>query len=328
MMCRQTFSFATALAAVALLVATPVAAPQDYPKTRARSHPAQPAVVSADSPALGVQVRLDRAGFSPGEIDGHRGLNTTRALQVFAEAHRLDAADEAAIVRRLSEDAAPAVTTYAITAADVAGPFTPEIPSDLEQQATLPALNYSSFDEAIGERFHTSPALLKALNPGVALEEGAEIQVPNVHVTDEAAAPAAPAAKVTVSRSRSSATAYDADGKVIFYAPVTSGSTHDPLPFGTWKVTGIDRHPAFNYNPDLFWDANPSHTKAKIAPGPNNPVGVVWIDISKEHYGLHGTPNPSTISRTTSHGCVRLTNWDALRLAGLVKTGTPVIFER
>ena len=309
MMCRQTLPFVTALAAVTLFVATPVAAP-------------------ADSPALGLQVRLDRAGLSPGEIDGHRGLNTTRAVQVFAEAHRLNAADEAAIVRALSEDAAPVVTTYAITAADVAGPFTPDIPSDLEQQATLPALNYSSVDEAICEKFHASPALLKALNPGVALEEGAEIQVPNVHVTDEAATPAARAAKVTVSRSRSSATAYDAGGRVIFYAPVTSGSTHDPLPLGAWKVTGIDRHPVFNYNPDLFWDADPSHTKAKIAPGPNNPVGVVWIDISKEHYGLHGTPSPSTISRTTSHGCVRLTNWDALRLASLVKTGTPVIFER
>ena len=220
------------------------------------------------------------------------------------------------------------VTTYAITAADAAGPFTPDIPSDLDHQATLPALNYRSLDEAIGEKFHTSPALLQALNPGVTLEEGAEIQVPNVGVTDQPATPAAQAAKVTVSRSRSSATAYDAAGKVIFYAPVTSGSTHDPLPLGTWKVTGIQRQPAFNYNPDLFWDANPSHTKAKIAPGPNNPVGVVWIDVSKEHYGLHGTPEPSTIARTTSHGCVRLTNWDASRLASLVKTGTPVIFER
>jgi lipoprotein-anchoring transpeptidase ErfK/SrfK len=328
MMCRQTCPFVMALAAVGLIVATPVAAPQNPSKAPARSRPTQPAVAPADSPELRLQVWLDRAGFSPGEIDGHRGLNTTRALQAFAEAHRLKTADEAAIVRALSEDASPVVTTYAITAADAAGPFTPDIPSDLEQQATLPALNYSSLEEATGEKFHTSPALLKALNPGMTLEEGAEIQVPNVGVTDQAATPAARAARVTVSRSGSSATAYDEAGKVIFYAPVTSGSAHDPLPLGTWKVTGIQRQPSFNYNPDLFWDANPSHTKAKIAPGPNNPVGVVWIDISKEHYGLHGTPEPSTISRTTSHGCVRLTNWDASRLAGLVKTGTPVIFER
>ena len=178
MMCRQAIPFVTAIAAVALIVATPVAAQQDHPKTRARSQQTQPTVAPAESPALRLQVWLDRAGFSPGEIDGHHGLNTTRALQAFAEAHRLEAADEAAIVRALSEDTAPVVTTYAITAADAAGPFTPDIPSDLEQQATLPALNYSSLDEAIGEKFHASPALLKALNSGVELEEGTEIQVP------------------------------------------------------------------------------------------------------------------------------------------------------
>ena len=319
---------AAVVAAAAFAVAIPLAAAQDRPHQRApRREPPPHAVAPADSPDLRLQVGLDRTGFSPGEIDGHRGLNTTRALQAFAQAHKLTVTDEGAIVRALFADNAPVLTTYTITSADAAGPFTPDIPADLEQQAALPALNYGSIDEALGERFHTSPALLKQLNPGVTLQEGAEIQVPNVRVADEAA-PAARADKVTVSRSRSAATATDASGKVIFYAPVTSGSTHDPLPIGTWKVTGISRNPSFNYNPDLFWDANPSHTKAKIAPGPNNPVGVVWIDISKEHYGLHGTPNPSTISRTTSHGCVRLTNWDASRLAGLVKAGTPVIFEQ
>ena len=298
-------------------------APQNHPKARARTEPTPLAVAPTESPALRLQVWLDRAGFSPGEIDGQRGLNTTRALQAFAEAHRLNSADEAAIIRTLSEDAAPVVTTYAITAADAAGPFTPDIPSDLEQQATLPALNYRSLEKR-SAKFHTSCASQGAESRNDA-RGGAEIRCRT------SASPISPrhlrGAEVTVSRSGSSATAYEA-GKVIFYAPVTSGSTHDPLPLGTWKVTGIQRQPSFNYNPDLFWDANPSHTKAKIAPGPNNPVGVVWIDISKEHYGLHGTPEPSTISRTTSHGCVRLTNWDASRLAGLVKTGTPVIFER
>jgi lipoprotein-anchoring transpeptidase ErfK/SrfK len=285
------------------------------------------AAAPSASPALALQVRLDRAGFSPGEIDGQRGLNTTRAARAFAEAHKLRTSDDAAIERALAGDDAPVITTYTITAADAGGPFTPDIPSDLDQQATLDALNYSSLEEALGERFHASPALLKRLNPDVTLGAGAEIQVPNVRVTDDAAATTARVAKVTVSRRRSAAAAYDASGQMIFYAPVTSGSTHDPLPLGSWKVTGVSRNPSFNYNPDLFWDADPSHTKAKIPAGPNNPVGVVWIDISKEHYGLHGTPSPSTIARTTSHGCVRLTNWDASRLAGLVKVGTPVIFE-
>ena len=92
-------------------------------------------------------------------------------------------------------------------------------------------------------------------------------------------------------------------------------------------MNGVSLNPPFRYNPDLFWDADPTHSKAVIPPGPNNPVGLVWIDISKEHYGLHGTPEPSTIGRTESHGCVRLTNWDALRLASLVKPGTPVVFR-
>jgi lipoprotein-anchoring transpeptidase ErfK/SrfK len=129
-----------------------------------------------------------------------------------------------------------------------------------------------------------------------------------------------------VSKSQSTLTVTDAEGGVVFHAPVTSGSEHDPLPIGQWTVTAVSRNPAFHYNPDLFWDANPAHAKAKIPPGPNNPVGVVWIDLSKEHYGIHGTPEPSQIGHTTSHGCVRLTNWDALRLARLVTKGTPVHF--
>jgi lipoprotein-anchoring transpeptidase ErfK/SrfK len=115
---------------------------------------------------------------------------------------------------------------------------------------------------------------------------------------------------------------------MVMYAPVTSGSEKDPLPIGKWKVNGVSMNPPFRYNPELFWDADPSHTNAVIPPGPNNPVGLVWIDISKEHYGLHGTPEPSAIGRTESHGCVRLTNWDALRLAAMVKPGTAVLFTR
>jgi lipoprotein-anchoring transpeptidase ErfK/SrfK len=120
---------------------------------------------------------------------------------------------------------------------------------------------------------------------------------------------------------------YDQKGQIVFHAPVTSGSEHDSLPLGTWTVTSVLRNPTFNYDPDLFWDAAPANAKAKIRAGPNNPVGVVWIDINKPHYGIHGTPEPGRIGYTASHGCVRLTNWDAARLAGLVTKGTPVVFE-
>jgi lipoprotein-anchoring transpeptidase ErfK/SrfK len=132
---------------------------------------------------------------------------------------------------------------------------------------------------------------------------------------------------LVVSKSRSSLAIRTADGETLLHVPVTSGSARDPLPIGTWTVTGVSRNPSFHYNPDLFWDADPSHSKATIPPGPNNPVGVVWIDLSKEHYGIHGTPEPGRIGHTASHGCVRLTNWDALRVAALVRTGTTVLFE-
>ena len=121
---------------------------------------------------------------------------------------------------------------------------------------------------------------------------------------------------------------YDQKGQVIFYAPVTSGSYHDPLPIGNWKVTEVRRNPIYNYNPDLFWDANPSNAMVKIAAGPNNPVGVVWMGINVPHYGMHGTPDPGEIGHSKSHGCVRMTNWDASSVAGLVADGTPVVFEQ
>ena len=132
---------------------------------------------------------------------------------------------------------------------------------------------------------------------------------------------------IYVTKETSALTVERADGAVLFHAPVTSGSEHDPLPIGTWKVTTVQVMPTFNYNPALFWDADPKHAKAQIPKGPNNPVGTVWIDLSKEHYGIHGTPEPSRIGHTQSHGCVRLTNWDAQKVARWAKPGTTVIFR-
>ena len=120
----------------------------------------------------------------------------------------------------------------------------------------------------------------------------------------------------------------DAAGKVIARYPASMGSEHDPLPVGEWKINGATKEPpVFNYNPDLFWDADPTHGKATIPAGPNNPVGLVWIDLSKEHYGIHGTPRPENVGKTQSHGCIRLTNWDATELGGLVKAGMPALLQ-
>ena len=292
-------------------------------RPRQKGH-ARKAAPAAHAQMLATQVMLDRAGYSPGEIDGVHGASTDRALAAYTKnGGKADALP------------ADAVTSYAITEQDAAGPFTPPIPADLMEMSKLPSLGYTSLVELLGERFHASPALLKRLNPSAKFAAGETIKVPNVAATIAPVGPPAgrqndpnsPAlTTVTVRKSTSDLVVTDNAGTILMYAPVTTGSEHDPLPIGEWKVTGVQRDPKFYYNPALFWDAEPGHAKATIPSGPNNPVGVVWVDITRPHYGLHGTPEPSKIGKTESHGCVRLTNWDALKLASLVKPGTRVVF--
>lgn len=313
-------------------VATHKAAPVAPAFTTAATNDAtkKPTLNSASRPGSAVlraQILLDRAHCSPGEIDGRYGGNTRLAVTAFNLSRKIHGGPNviAGTWDALNKDAAPVIVPYTITAEDVAGPFV-AIPPEAVDKAKLPALGYESLAEELGEKFHVSPGLLQSLNPGVAFGNvGAVIQVPNVA---RPPLPKTAGMSIRVSKRRTTVQAIDQTGVVVASYPATIGSVHDPLPIGKWKINGVGWDPSFNYNPDLFWDAEASDKKAKIPPGPNNPVGVVWIDLSKPHYGIHGTPEPSTIGKTTSHGCIRLTNWDASELAKLVTPGMPAVLEK
>jgi len=303
-----------------------------------------------DRQAMKLQVVLDRLGFSPGVIDGRRGAALTRALRGFQESRGIATtgeADTATMQALRGYWGTEATRRLELNARVLAGPYVAAIPKDEGEQSKLPGLFYRSPLEKLAEMFHTTPRVLVELNGlDAGLKPGSTLVFPNVLPTSRAYdakltadwratltglnvdAVQLKAARIVVDRSDKVLRVFDQAGKLVAQFGVTTGSEHDPLPIGTWKVNGADYNPRFHYNPDLFWDAKKDDEKAMLPPGPNGPVGVVWLDLSKEHYGIHGTPEPQNIGLTASHGCVRLANWNAARLAMMVKPGTPAIFQQ
>ncbi|WP_312844746.1 L,D-transpeptidase family protein [Sphingomonas koreensis] len=315
--------------------------------------PAKPPA-SAEAPGLNrdilhVQVILDQLGFSPGILDGREGQSLTAALTGFQIARQLPVTgkmDQRTLQALHPHRAIRPTRILRLTADSLAGPFVRPWPRDPQAQAKLQAMGYRSAIEKLAEMFHTTPQVLIELNsPDTRLAPGVPVQVPNaVPASRDYPADFKPewrktlndlnvsaiqpkAGRIVVDKSDKVLRVFDRQGKLAAQFSVTTGSTRDPLPIGSWKVLGIATNPDFHYNPKLFWDVSDKKPKVLLPPGPNSPVGVVWIDLSKPHYGIHGTPEPHLIGRTQSHGCVRLTNWDAARLALMVEPGTAVIFQ-
>ena len=272
---------------------------------------------------LAVQIMLDRARHSPGAIDGLMGSNTRRAIAAWQRSRGVPADGRltpALLAELRASGPGELLRRYRISEQDVAGPFV-DVPREMAAMAGMAALGYEGPAEKLAEKFHMSQAFLRSINPGVDFgRAGTEIVVANVGGDEMERV----VARIEVDKSAAALRAFNSKGELVATYPATVGSPDFPSPSGAMEVRAIAYEPKYYFDPaGRAWGPDRQIT---IAAGPNNPVGSTWIDLSKEGYGIHGTPDPELIGKTASHGCVRLTNWDAAELATAVSPGTKVVF--
>lgn len=288
------------------------------------------------------QVLLGAKGFSPGVIDGKDGFSFKAAVRGFQQSRGLQPTGklDGPTRRALLEDGRPSTVRVKLGRADISGDYVYPFPKDYEDQADLPGLKYRNMLEEVAERYHTTPRAIIALNgPTALIGIGKTLRLPNVlprnrdyrgQLKDEhralmarlnVDADAPQGDYIIVDKSEGQLKVMDKSDRLVAQFPVTTGSEKDPLPLGNWKVTTFAFLPPFHYQPDLFWDVEDSKDDEMLPPGPNGPVGVAWLDLTKEHYGIHGTPEPQTIGYAESHGCLRMTNWDVLTLSKILDPG-------
>lgn len=280
--------------------------------------------IGAREEVAALQVLLDRAGASPGVIDGRFGSNVDKALAAYREitGSYLKSTDAIGITEALANSGGDAFAFYTITTEDAAGPYIASVPEDYSEKAKLERMAFTSVTEALAERFHMDENYLKAINPGVNFNRPGTV----VKVANFGRLVSKPVVRITADKARKQVFAYGEDGRLVAAYPATIGSTDTPSPSGIHAISRIAVNPNYTYNPKLNFKQGNNDKVLTIPPGPNGPVGSIWIALDKPTYGIHGTPEPSKIGKTESHGCIRLTNWDAAELAKLVKPGVTVEF--
>ncbi|TPK23129.1 hypothetical protein FJ872_04960 [Mesorhizobium sp. B2-5-9] len=307
---------------------TDQAAPSDQaalpPKAGGKTSVDPSLSLGARQDVAALQVLLDRGGASPGVIDGRFGSNVDKALAAYNQINgsSLKSTDSVGIQAALSQSGGDAFANYTITAEDAAGPYVASIPEDYSQKAQLDRMGFTSVTEALAERFHMDENYLKALNPDANFNRPGTI----IKVANFGKLVSTPVARIVADKGKKEVFAYDASGKLVAAYPATIGSSDTPSPTGIHAVSRVALDPNYTYNPNINFKQGENNKILTIPPGPNGPVGSVWIALDKPTYGIHGTPEPSKIGKTESHGCVRLTNWDARELAKLVSPGVPVEF--